>query len=345
MKGLMKVAHGHGNMEIRELEEPRTGPDQVKIEIKGTGICGSDIHVYHEAIAIPMRLPVVTGHEMAGVVTEIGKDVQGISLGEKVTTETTVTTCGKCLYCRTGYYQLCAERRVLGYWFNGGFTNYTVVPAIRIHKLPENVDFLSGALTEPLACCVHGVTDLTGITSGDFVVVSGPGTLGLINVQLAKGEGAIVMAVGTSVDGPRLKLAKELGADYTLNVEKEDPVAAVKDLTEGYGADVLLECSGAAAAVDPGMQMLRKQGKYTQFGLFGKKIEVNFEAMANKEIKATGVFSHKWTAWRKAIQYMAMGKVKTRPLVTDVMPITNWQKGFEKFEKKDGLKIVLQPVD
>jgi L-iditol 2-dehydrogenase len=93
------------------------------------------------------------------------------------------------------------------------------------------------------------------------------------------------------------------------------------------------------------MQMLRKQGKYTQFGLFGKKFEVNFEVMAYKEIKATGVFSHKWTSWRKAIQYMAQGKVKTRPLVSDVMPITDWKKGFEKFEKKDGLKIVLQPVD
>jgi L-iditol 2-dehydrogenase len=345
MKGLMKVAHGHGNMEIRELDEPKVGPDQVKIEIKGTGICGSDIHVYHEAIAIPMRLPVVTGHEMSGVIVEVGKEAEGIAVGDRVTTETTFSSCGKCLYCRTGYYQLCAERRALGYWFHGGFTKYTVVPAIRIHKLPENVDFLSGALTEPLACCVHGVTDLTGITSGDFVVVTGPGTLGLINLQLAKGEGATVAVLGTSVDGPRLALAKELGADYTINVEQEDALKMVRERTEGYGADVVLECSGATPAVELGMQILRKRGKYTQFGLFGKKVEMNIDVIAYKEIKATGVYAHKWTAWRKAIQYLGSGKVKTRPLVTDVMPITDWKKGFEKFEKKDGLKIVLTPVD
>ena len=189
MKALVKYATGVGNMEIREVPEPSPGFGEVKIEVKATGICGSDLHTYHGNIGIPMKLPVVTGHEFAGVVVEVGEGVEGIEVGERVTAETTFSTCGRCIHCLTGSYNLCLQRRGIGYWLNGAFAKYTVVPAIRVHKLPDNVDFIGGALSEPLACVVHGAMELTGVSAGDVVLVTGPGAIGLLTMQVAKAEG------------------------------------------------------------------------------------------------------------------------------------------------------------
>ena len=179
MKGLVKFARGDGFVELREVEDLPPAPDQVKIEVKACGICGSDLHIYHDEIKIPMRLPVVMGHEFSGVVIEKGKEVRGdIKIGDRVTAEPNVYTCGKCRYCLSEYYNLCSDRKVLGYWFNGGFGRYS--NATRVHKLPDRVSFIAGALTEPVAVCAHGVIEQTGISAGDFVAVTGPGPVGLI---------------------------------------------------------------------------------------------------------------------------------------------------------------------
>jgi L-iditol 2-dehydrogenase len=213
-----------------------------------------------------------------------------------------------------------------------------------LHRLPENVDFSEGALTEPLACCVHGVVELTGIDPGEVVVISGPGTLGLFAMQLAKASGARVMVIGTSVDTGRLRTARELGADYTVNLDEEDPFPLVHGLTERLGADLLVECSGVPAAASAGIKLVRKGGRYTQMGLFGTPISIDFEKIAYKELRVTGSFAQRWTAWKKALSLVSQGKVKIAPLISDVIPLSRWEEAFEKFEAKEGLKILLDPV-
>ena len=205
------------------------------------------------------------------------------------------------------------------------------------------MDFISGSLTEPLACCVHGVIEQTQISAGDFVVITGPGTIGLLSLQLAKAEGGIVAVCGTSVDTNRLRRAAELGATLTIDVEKEDTVAIVKAHTNGYGADVVLECSGAAPAAQLGLELARKRGKYTQMGLFGNPINIDFERIAFKELQVTGFFSQKKTAWERALKLMEYGIVSTKALVTHEMPISEWQEAFDLFEKREGLKLMLRP--
>ena len=219
------------------------------------------------------------------------------------------------------------------------------MPKERVHELPPDVDFVSAAVCEPLACCVHGVIELTGITAGDVVVVTGPGAMGLLTLQLAKAEGGQVVMCGTSRDEERLKLAQELGADFVVNVEKEESVKIVNDLTQGYGADVVLECSGAPEAANFGLDVVRKQGKYTQIGLFGRPIEIDFEKIAYKEIRVIGSFSQRWTAWELALKLLSQGKVKIKPLLSDILPLTQWREGFKKHEEKSGVKILLTPVD
>ena len=151
MKGLYKTAPGSGNMEIREVDIPGPGPGQALLEVKSAGICGSDLHIYHWNIAFKMRPPMIIGHEFSGVIARVGKGVESWERGARVTCETAAIICGECLYCRTGAYNMCAERRVLGYWVDGCFSEYVVVGAHRLHRLPENISFDEGALTEPLA--------------------------------------------------------------------------------------------------------------------------------------------------------------------------------------------------
>ena len=343
MKGLFKTAAGSGNMEIREAEIPRPGPGEVLIEIKSVGICGSDLHIYHWNIAFKMNPPMIIGHEFSGVIVETGEGVKGWEKGSRVTAEPSAIVCGECRYCRTGAYNMCPDRRVLGYWLNGGFAEYIVVNAQRLHRLPDSISFDEGALTEPLACCVHGVHELTGIEVGDLVAVLGPGAIGLLCAQLAKAEGAQVMVIGTGADRERLAAAKALGMDYCINLEEEDPIAFAQELSGGEGADVVLECSGAGSAAAMGLEIARRMGKYTQIGLFGKPITLDFERIAYKELRVTGSLSQRWTAWKRAIRIMAQGKVDLKAVTSDKFPLTQWKTAFDKFEAKGGLKILLDP--
>ena len=342
MKAVVKFEKGIGNVEVREVPEPQVGKDEVKIEVKAAGICGTDIHIYYDEFQ--SNPPVVMGHEFCGVIREVGENVTEFKVGDRVTSETAAKVCGKCIYCRTGNYNLCPERKGLGYGVDGAFTRFCVVRKDIVHRLPDNVDFISGALCEPLSCAVHGVIEETGIRAGDVVVVIGPGPLGLLASQVAKVEGGYVVVLGLSMDEKRLYLAKELGAELVVNVEKENPEKTIKDITGGYGADVVLECSGSASGANLGLKLARKKGKFTQMGLFGKQIEIDFEQIAYKELKVTGFFTQKWTAWERALKLLSEGKVKTAPLVTEKLPLTEWKKGFESKEKGEGIKTILYPV-
>ncbi len=328
-------------MEIRDVPEPVAGNAQVKIEIKATGICGSDLHIYHDDIAIPVNPPVVTGHEFSGIIAEVGEGVTEWKVGDRVVSETAYEFCGKCEHCMHGFYNLCNHRKVLGYWFNGAFTKYTVVPAARVHWLPDNVGFVGGALMEPLACVTHAVLELTHITAGDVVLVTGPGAVGLLTMQVAKAQGATVIVTGTDLDLERLKIAEKLGADYCINVMQQNLLNEVNAVTNSQGADVILECSGSAKAVNDALLAVKKRGQFTQIGLFGKPISIDFEKICFKEIKVTGSFGSRWSSWEKALQLAARGKVQLRPLVSDILPITEWERAFTMFEEKKGLKLVL----
>ena len=342
MIGLVKCARGDGFVELREVEEEPPAANQVKIEVRACGICGSDLHILHDEINIPMRPPVVIGHEFSGVVVEKGSEASNeIRIGDRVTAEPNVYTCGQCRYCRSEYYNLCPDRKVLGYWYNGGFARYT--NATRVHKLPDNVSFVAGSLTEPVAICVHGIIEQTGISAGDFVIVTGPGPIGLIAALMALTEGGTVLVCGTSADRHRLRLAEELGVQHTLNAEEYDALERVRQLTEGDGADVVLECSGYPAAARMGLEIVRKRGKYSQIGLFGKPIEIDFEKIAFKEIRVTGSVSQRRPSWKRALNLMGRGIVPAEKLVSHQFPLSEWKKAFEIAERKQGVKLILIP--
>jgi L-iditol 2-dehydrogenase len=342
MKGVMKVEQGAGNVEVRELDEPHTPPGHVKIEIHASGICGTDLHIFYgEFKTYP---PVVMGHEIVGRVAEAGSGVENVQVGDRVTSETYFYTCGKCRYCRAGRINLCPDRRSIGSAVNGGFTQYMVVPARNVHRLPENVTLMSGALTEPLACVVHGALELPRLTPGDVAVVAGPGAIGLLTLQVVKAAGATVIVLGTEADEHRLALAAQLGANYTFNVQRDGYKENIAELTEGYGADIVYECSGAGPAAQTLLEVVRRGGQYAQIGLFGKPVAWDLDQVCYKELTVTGSNASVPSAWDRALKLMSSDLVKTEPLISGVYPITEWREAFDLFEKKQGLKLVLQPV-
>jgi len=340
MKALVKYALGEGNIEIREVPEPRTGKGEVKIKVEAAGICGSDLHILHGDIGIPMRPPFVIGHEFSGIVIETGEGVKQCKVGDRVTAENSRYVCGHCIYCRTGNYNLCSERLAVGYAFDGAFTDYCVVPEERVHILPDNVDFLTGALTDPSACAFHAVQELTGINAGDVVLITGPGSMGLFSLQYAKANGAYVIVIGKEKDKKRLDLAIKLGADLIINIDFENARDKIKKYFNEKEVDIVLECSGKQDAARLGLELLKKQGKYTQIGIFGSPVNVDLDLLVYKEIKATGSFSQKWTAWREAIRFASLGKIKAKSLITHILPLDRWREGFEKFESGEAIKVI-----
>ena len=341
MQSVAKLARGEGNVGLRETDEPQPGPGQVLIAVRAAGICGTDLHIYHDEY--PTQPPVTLGHELAGDVAAIGEGVTRVAPGDRITTETYFHLCGTCRFCRSGKPNLCPERRSIGSGVNGGFARYVVVPERNVHRLPDGLAFSEAALTEPLACVVHGALELPKVTAGDVAVVSGPGAIGLLTLQVARAAGAAVIVLGTAVDHRRLELAGELGATAAIDITAEDAVATVQSLTGGWGADIVFECSGAGPAALGLLQHVRRGGQYAQIGLFGKPVAWDLDQVCMKELSVTGSNATVPSAWRTALRLLGEGHVRTAPLITGTYPLAGWADAFSTFEKREGVKLLLDP--
>ncbi|WP_101842911.1 zinc-binding dehydrogenase [Halobacillus sp. Marseille-P3879] len=343
MKALVKTELGFGHLELQDKEVPVVGPDQVKIEVKYAGICGSDIHTYegHYKVAAPVTL----GHEFSGTVVEVGEGVTEFKPGDRVTSETTFYICGECEYCQSGDYNLCNSRKGLGTQQDGGFAKYLVARKDSVHHLPEHVDFQAAAMTEPLACTYHAVAK-TDIREEDIVVVIGPGPIGLFTAQVAKSFGATVLITGLTNDKVRLEKAKEIGIDYAVNTQVEDIKELVSNLTDSYGADVVFECSGAAPAAKQGLDLLRKKGQYAQVGIFAQpEVPFDLEKIIQKEIRLVGSRSQKSADWEPSLELMNNGSVNAKAMVTHEYDITQWQQAYDAIKSGEAIKVLLKPVE
>ena len=338
MQALVKYASGPGMTRLQEMPEPAVLPDHAVIEVKATGICGTDLHI--QAGEYPAKVPVILGHEFSGVVADIGVGAPAEWLGQRVTAIVYFITCGVCRFCSTGQWNLCPQRKSVGSGVNGAFARYVLVPARNLRRLPANVDFVAGAVTEPLACCAHGVLEKAVVRPGDVVLVTGPGAIGLLTAQILLAQAATVVLVGTPDDQVRLDLARQLGV---LHTTAQSPLELVQELTHGEGADVVFECSGAAAAARLGLAAVRRAGQFIQLGLFGKSVEIDWDQAVMKETDLRPSFASTWQSWEYALHLLGSGQVQTRPLVTDVLPLDAWEDAFRRFRARQGTKFILTP--
>lgn len=340
MKALLKTKPGIGNIELLEIKDPVCSADRVKVEVKYTGICGTDLHIYHETFkSYP---PVILGHEFSGIVVEIGENIKNAKIGDRVAVlGSTAVTCNSCQYCKTGYYMLCSTRRGMGHGVNGSFTKYAVVREDMLYKVPDSVSLEEAALSEPLACAVQAIEELTDIKVGDTVLLSGPGPIGLICLSLMVMKGCKVIVAGTPSDEARFKIAKELGADILVDVVNEDLQAVVMRETGGIGVDVTVECAGVDLSISSCLQAVKKLGKHIQVGIAGKEITVDFDTILYKQLQVYGTLAHSITTWNRVTQILTQGKINLAPIITHKLPLSEWSDAFEMCEQKACGKVLL----
>lgn len=344
MRALVKTQKGVGHIELRDAAKPSPKSDEVLIEIAACGICGTDIHVKHDNF--PYWPPVILGHEFTGTIVETGKDCTKLKEGDRVVAEPHTRACGKCPLCRTGNIQICPEKRSPGWGIDGGMAEYICYPEKLLHKIPQNMSWDQAVMTEPTANIVTDLLERARVEPGDFVVVTGPGPIGLIAAMAARTAGASqVVIVGTPGDvGLRFNTARELGFDNLLNVAVDDPAKVVMEMTGGIGADIIVECSGSAAAINSCPDMLKKMGRVCAIGLTGgKKIELQWDKFAFRVATVVFNLSTFYTSWQKSINLIASGQIKAEKLVTHKMKLDDWEKAFAAVENLEALKAVLIP--
>jgi 2-desacetyl-2-hydroxyethyl bacteriochlorophyllide A dehydrogenase len=343
MKAIVKFAKGHGNIEIREIQKPVVEDGEVMVEIKAAGICGTDLH--HYEIGDQVAIPVVLGHEFSGDVIEIGKGVKGWKIGERVVSETHAHACYECYLCQTGKYHLCKERKGFGSSVDGAFTQFLAVPARLLHRIPDHLSYPEATIIQPAADIVNAVITNSSLKAGDTVVVLGPGPMGLLTVEVARAAGAgRVIVVGLDADRERMDIAAKIGADITINSSREDPVERVKALTDARGADVVFEVTGAKTALLQGLQMLAQKGQMTIIGVHRQPVEIPIRALQRAEQSIRGSAMSTWIDYERAIQLTKSGRIQLKPLISDVLPLTEWQKGFDMALNKQACKVIFTPV-
>ncbi|HEV2712056.1 MAG TPA: alcohol dehydrogenase catalytic domain-containing protein [Gaiellaceae bacterium] len=317
-------------MALADRPEAEPQPQHVVLDVVAAGICGTDLHIAdgeYETVT-----PVTIGHEVAGVVAEVGERVAQSWLGARVVSETYFSTCDHCVYCRAGRINLCPERRSIGTHVDGAFAPRLRVPVRNLHRLPEWLDVRAAPLCEPLACVCHSLLEPAAVVhEGAEVLVTGPGPVGLLAAQVARATGGDVHVRGTPRDVARLTAAHALGfATSTTNDHAVD-------------ADVVIECSGSEAGISSGLSAARRGGRYVQIGLAGKPVTLPFDLVCFHELTITSGFASTPTSWRTALELVAERRVVLEPLLTEVVPLVEWERAFAATRAAEGIKFVLDP--
>ncbi len=346
MKAVVYYERADKAIEVRDVPLPTIGPEECLVRVEYCGICGSELHMYHGQLNVLARPPVVLGHEWCGEIAEVGERVRGFAVGDRVACETAAETCGTCVLCRSGEYNLCPERRAFGFAVDGAFTNYVSARYTLLHHIPEGVSYKAAAMAEPICVAYNAVIEKSRLRPGDVVVVIGPGPVGLFSLQVAKLAGAgTVVVTGTSRDRKRLDLAARLGADITVDVSEQDPVQVVRGLGDGLGAHLVIDAAGVPPAIKQSLEIVRRNGWITKVGWALQPINLTMDEIVAMAITYQGAFSHTWKTWETCLELLRLGRIETEPLISEIWPITRWEEAFEKLETLEAHKILLYPVD
>ncbi|MCD6465796.1 zinc-dependent alcohol dehydrogenase family protein [Candidatus Bathyarchaeota archaeon] len=336
------VLYGFRDIRIEDVPTPKFSPDEVLIKVKAAGICGTDIHIYKGEWKT--NTPIILGHEFSGVVAETGHDVRNLEIRAPVVAEPNMI-CGSCYFCRMSERNyFCENLKAIGVSVDGAFAEYVKIKAENVYEITEDLNFDEAALIEPLACCVRGI-DQAKIRAGDTVAIIGAGPIGLILLQLAKLAGASIV-IQTDMNDARLKLASDLGADYTINIREEDPVKAIKSLTKGYGVDVAIEAVGSPEAITQAMKVTRRGGRLNIFGVSPQDAvwEVKPFELYDKELTITTSYRSPFT-FQRAVKIALSGKVKLKPLISHIFKLEDIHRAFEVADKKleGAIKVLVKP--
>jgi L-iditol 2-dehydrogenase len=342
MKALLLSSYR--NLEMAEVPTPAPRADEVLIRVAACGICGSDVHGYDGSSGrrIP---PLVMGHEAAGTIEAVGRDVKNFVAADRVTFDSTVY-CGECSNCRRGDINLCDRRQVLGvscgeYRRAGAFAEFVAVPARILHRLPETLPFEEAAMLEAVAVAIHAV-NLAEISTNSAALVIGAGTIGILTMQALRAAGCARVFV-TDVDKDRLEMARQLGATEIL-LSDESLNAKLLELTDGEGVDVTLEAVGRNETVAAAIDSVRKGGGVVLVGNIAPNVNLPLQKVVTRQIRLQGSCASAGE-YPQAIRWMASGTIRVKPLITAVAPLEEGASWFERLYAREPnlLKVVLTP--
>lgn len=345
----MKVAvfYGPKNIQIKRLKMPKLKPNWVLIKVHAAGICGSDLHLYKEKTSIPIVSEIgkgkyVPGHEFSGEIYKIGSKVKNLKEGEKVVVEPLIG-CGKCHWCRVGWYNLCENSRLIGFYYIGGFAEYCAVPAENCFKLPKNVSFEEAATLDCIAVAEHAV-NTARVNTEDSVAVFGAGTIGLFAVQAALNAGAReVYAIGTH--DFQLEMAKKFRVSATINAKREKAVDRIMELTDKLGVDKVIEAvGGEASTIVDAIRILRRRGVLIVTGIFVKPMPIDMFGLLTKELSLIGAWGYSYWTHKKefaiSLDLLAKGKIDAKSLITHKYTLEKINEAYETALNKEKTKSI-----
>ena len=336
-----------GDLRVEDVPVPEAGPGELVIRVRTCSTCGTDAKIFrfgHHHISLPRTL----GHEVAGEVTEVGPGVEGWSRGDRVQVIAAIP-CGACYYCRRGQETVCEDLESIGYQYDGGFAELMRVPRKvlerdGVNRIPEHVPFESASLTEPLACVLNG-QEIAEVGEGDVVVVLGAGPIGCLHVRLARARGARTVVIA-DVNRGRLDLAARTEPDAEIDSSEEDPVDAVRKMTDGRGADVVITASGAGQAQEQALEMTAPRGRISLFGGLPRDdstIRFDSNLVHYRELSVFGAYGSAPRHNRDALSFIADGVVRVDDLITHRMPLAEVDRAIQTVMSGEGLKVVIEP--
>jgi len=332
---------------LRDIEVPKAKDMEVIVEVKAASICGSDKHLYfwdQQTKRWNSPLPMIIGHEFSGEVVEVGENITNLQVGDRIAVDSHIP-CEKCYLCKTGRMHICKDMLIYGIQTpNGAFTEYAVVPEIIGYKIPPTISYEEAALLEPFGVAMHAI-ERAHIMVGDTVVVIGCGPIGLFAQQLARLSGASPL-IASEISETRLQLAREQKvSDIVIDAGQEDPVDRIMEITDGRGADVVIEAAGTNVTVSQALQVLGKNGTSVLMGLPAKTTEVETTAQITyKEANVLGTTGRlMFQTWDRMAKVVANKRVDLMQVVTHRLPLEEVEQGFQMiFEGKAG-KVILFP--
>lgn len=346
----MKVArfHAPGDVRLEDAPEPVCGAREVKLRVRNCSTCGTDVKILRNGHP-NLSPPRVMGHEIAGEVVEVGAEVSGWAVGDRVQVIAAVP-CGDCRQCRKGRMAVCENQTSVGYQYEGGFAEYLVVPheVLRVdglNRIPEGLSFAEASVAEPLACVLNGQR-LAGVGPGDVVVVVGAGPIGCLHVRLARARGA-ARVVLADMQPDRLKLAADLvDPDETVDVSSTDLVEAVLALTDGAGADVVITAAASGAAQEQALRMTARGGRISFFGGLPKDkpvIAVDSNLVHYRELTIVGANGSSPADNAEALRLIASGEVPVADLITHRLPLERVLDAFDIVARGEAIKVTIEP--
>ncbi len=344
---LTAVFQRPGQMEMMEVDTPEIEPDEVLVKVGANTICGTDVRIFRGEKTKGVPLPTVLGHEVAGHVHRVGRNVRGYEVGAPVAMAP-VIACHRCFYCQNGMENVCPNQKIVGYDVKGGLSEYISIPADAVaagnlfvaqKDLPS--EYL--ALAEPLACCVNG-HHRSRIHLNSTVLIMGSGPIGLFHLQLALLAGARTVIV-SEPSAPRRAVASTLGAHITVDPSSEDLSCVVSEDTGGLGVDVVIICIGVPRLINDALHMARQGGRINIFaGLAAKGwAEVEANLIHYKELEVTGSANSRRADYQTALQLIESGRIKVEAMVTDRFPLRSAHAALDKAASGEGIKIAVMP--